>query len=681
MKKFISVILTLFLVFTSFSVFAENNAKIQEVLLSVKERIGVTDEFDVFLSDEHSNRGITTYNFSWKSTKDNNKRLNITATTSGLIIDYYFYDGEDYYSKTPAFSDISIEDAKIKAQALISSLNPMVKDKIIIEDNGVQDLYQNGFSFSLKRVENGIPVMYNTGNIRLNSDATKILSFNMTYYENLTFSDASEIMTLEDAQKIYNEKIGMELEYRAKYDYKGKAITAYPVYIPIISDKYVNAITGELEEFLSDNIYVFNEKAESVGGATNDSASRNMATLSDAEMEEFEKINSLKSKDELLKIIKNNKYIKIDDDLNLINYYTSKSNYENKYTANFSFEKSDGEYKYAFVAIDMKTGEIITYYNKSEKAYNEKSNNLLKDAEIFKLKEEAVTYFAGNKKNEYKYNEEDDNYIRYINGIPFKDNNISIDISKDTGEITSYRISYNDIEFPDLKDVISIDAAIENLFLQVPYEVFYGRMNSSDTQAKLIYVLRDSLPHYIDAYSGKLLNYSNEEYKPESFTGYTDIEGHYAENQIETLAKFGICFEEENCKPDSPITQKDFIALLVSTFKSKRGIVLKESEAYSSEYMIAESENIISTDEMQPNEPVTREISAKFFINAMGYQEIANISHIYSCPFSDVYNYKGHISILKGLNIIKGNGNDLFNPNGILTRADAMIMIFNYLSR
>ena len=42
---------------------------------------------------------------------------------------------------------------------------------------------------------------------------------------------------------------------------------------------------------------------------------------------------------------------------------------------------------------------------------------------------------------------------------------------------------------------------------------------------------------------------------------------------------------------------------------------------------------------------------------------------------------KGYVAIAKGLNIVGGDENGCFNPNSALTRADAAIMIYNYLAK
>lgn len=659
-----------------FPAFAEETDEMKEVLLSIKERISGTDDFKDFETVKREQNGEVTYSFLWQSpNEDDESRIRATATSSGIITDYYCMDGTSYYSDTPRLNQISVSEAATRTKNLVDKLNPKISDKLVIVTDGVtQNLYQNSFTFELQRYENGIRVCDNNGSVRVNSDATKIISFYLSYDENLTFPDAASVMTKEEAQKAYGEKIGMSLEYRADYDYKNKTISAVPVYIPADSKKYINALTGETEEFF------YNDALTGGGGSLelskNEAASDASGGLSAAEETEFENIEGLKSKDELASLVKSNSYIGISDDMTLIYYDTSKAYYEDIYKAALSFvNDSEEDYAYVYVTLNMKTGELISFYK--SRSDGKSASEKLSDEEIKKIKDKAVFDLAGEKANEYRYDEKSKKYIRYVSEIPFRSDSISVEVAKN-GEIDSYSISYTDIEFPSVKGVISAETALNSLFSQVSYEYAYAKMNYKDTEAKLIYMLDNSSVR-LDAFTGKLLN-DDTEYEKASFNGYSDISGHYAEEKIETLAKFGIFFEGTECKPNEPVKQKDFIALLVSTFNSGSSVVLRECESYSSEYVRAKRENIIMPEEENPEEVITRESAAKYMIRAMGLEKVASIPNIYACPFADVVNFKGQISILSGLKIVSGDGNGSFYPESVLTRADALVMIYNYLA-
>ena len=68
-------------------------------------------------------------------------------------------------------------------------------------------------------------------------------------------------------------------------------------------------------------------------------------------------------------------------------------------------------------------------------------------------------------------------------------------------------------------------------------------------------------------------------------------------------------------------------------------------------------------------------------IRVLGIEEYAKLDKIYKPVFEDVNENVGYISILGAMGVFNGDENGLFNPDKNLTRADAAIVIYNYLSR
>ena len=65
----------------------------------------------------------------------------------------------------------------------------------------------------------------------------------------------------------------------------------------------------------------------------------------------------------------------------------------------------------------------------------------------------------------------------------------------------------------------------------------------------------------------------------------------------------------------------------------------------------------------------------------MGFEEFAKIKGIFNCPFTDIEEEdKGYGAIAAGLNIVS-TADTLFYKDAYLKRADAFIMIYNYMSR
>lgn len=73
----------------------------------------------------------------------------------------------------------------------------------------------------------------------------------------------------------------------------------------------------------------------------------------------------------------------------------------------------------------------------------------------------------------------------------------------------------------------------------------------------------------------------------------------------------------------------------------------------------------------------------KFVIRALKYDKVADLSDIFNCSFKDKEEIDpaliGYVVIAKGLKIVNGSG-EYFRPKEELKKADALIIIYNYLS-
>ena len=67
--------------------------------------------------------------------------------------------------------------------------------------------------------------------------------------------------------------------------------------------------------------------------------------------------------------------------------------------------------------------------------------------------------------------------------------------------------------------------------------------------------------------------------------------------------------------------------------------------------------------------------------DAIGAENYAKYNDIYVTPFNDVTENKGYIALLSAMGVLSGDGNGNFNPNREMTRAESIIMIYNYLTR
>lgn len=704
MKKIISsaLVCAMLIALGSNAVMAESN--MENVLADVKTRIMDTSEFEKFTSStETDTSGRNVYNFIWSSpNSEKNEVLNISADDNGVILNYSRHNLDDAigYRDELNFNKMSTDEAMVKAQELLKKLNPTIGDSLVLEKmSQIESLYDNDYSFNVSRVENNIKVYENTGYLTVNADATEIKSFSINYTEGLDFGDGSVQINSDDAWTKFAENSGLELVYLTKYEDNKKSV--YLAYVPKIKyDEYIDAQSGELKE-----IKRISYAASSGGGSNGNLKEESLAmdssiNFTPQELEELETVSNLISKEDAEKKIRENQLLDIDENMVLDSFRIYKDAYsEDRYASlNFSYSYEDGYY-HASASMDATTGDLLSWYNYNTK---EKEDPKYSDEELNEiahnaLKELSTKHFADDSQSDYReytpeyYNEEyyknsstyEITMYRYVNDVVYRSDSANIAVNKSNGKVSSFNVNYSDIEFPSTEGILSEQEVINKLKEQTNLTLYYIPQPSNDEvryddTVVLGYKLDDSSMK-IDPKTG-LINKNKFDTDKNAIT-YDDISGHYAEQQITTLAKFGIGFEGGKFMPDELITQKDFIALLAATACFNQPIVIGKGTDTNYYYEYGIDRGLLEVDESKADQPITRLETAVYMIRALNLEEVAELQDIYNCPFPDVIDNVGYVSILSGMKIFKGDENGNFNPDIQLTRADAAILIYNYLSR
>lgn len=95
----------------------------------------------------------------------------------------------------------------------------------------------------------------------------------------------------------------------------------------------------------------------------------------------------------------------------------------------------------------------------------------------------------------------------------------------------------------------------------------------------------------------------------------------------------------------------------------KHGIVIKEDEFF------------------YPNDYITREDMAIMIVRALGYDGLARYLNSQPSTFSDVDKNSGYISLVKDMGVVKGKGDNLFDPTGIAKREEAIVMLMRMYNK
>jgi len=181
----------------------------------------------------------------------------------------------------------------------------------------------------------------------------------------------------------------------------------------------------------------------------------------------------------------------------------------------------------------------------------------------------------------------------------------------------------------------------------------------------------------LDAETLKELDYRLRPVAASKAPEYTDIEGHYAEARIKKLLEHGIFLEanaDGQLEPETAISQLDFLLLLDQA-------IWQRNYAADTEYMYRNlvRQGILTAEEVNPTGTVSRLDGVRYLLCGLGYGEFITIPGIFIKPFNDVTEEDAGIAaVAYGLKLINGDGTS-FYPDAALRRADAMLILHNYL--
>lgn len=664
-KRIIALILAVILTIPLTAMANERDNELEELILSVKERVGIPKECTEFNYNMESGEGGEVYSFYW-FTKDKGINIHVSAEPGGTIIDYsnYDYNGQDY----SGLAKVSYEQGLKSAKDFVDQIKLPYKDGLRLSKQSsiTQD---RTYNYVFDDYVNGIKVKSRKVMISVDKQTGKVRSFNGPRTYKGTYDDAKAKLSLDAAKKAYTEKIGIPLVYRLYYDYEKEITVSFPAYMVYNpSYKAIDARTGEvITPYLDYNSVLRGAKKETSAdvGAGN-------SELTPQEIEAVEETKLLISKEEAKQ--KAEKYFPKVKETKIQSAALYKINSEDQYVWRLLLNRENAGYD-IYLSLDAMTGEVLSYlcyhYNDSgdeekaidEEAVKEKVESFLKN--IAEEKYSLTRYKSTEQRNGYRLYE----YERLENGIPVSDNGLTVDYNTYYDEITSYSNMWTKTSFKDVKGVVGEDKIADLIGLELMYI-------DKDKDHRVLAYAHEEMSMAFDPFTGSRISYYNgqPEYKQKT-TFYDDVTGHPKEAIIKKLYDSGIVLPGKSLRPDEKINQVDFLRL-----------VLKESNENASEkdiYEMAINREILSEDEKNPTHIITKEEAIKYIINSTAYKKVASLTEIYRYPYEDEKevdeNLKGYVALAYGLGIIEKDQTNLLNPKDSLTRAQAMQLIYNFV--
>lgn len=705
MKRIFSIIITALMltsILSPISAAAETktNISLEKAITIAKETFNLkTDGYKLNYEYNENQNGKNLWRLSWNKEKEPSSNIYVTVDSdTGDVTSMNRWDYNNTVpSKIPVYSK---EQALKKAQEIGKKLQPSNFNQTKLNEKtkyGVETIYTSldSYTFKFIRIVNGIQMQDNGITITLDKNTLEIKNYSFDW-DRGTFPDASKAISLEEAKKIFGERLGIELSYRLIYNYKEKTETPILVYSLKDSNLPIDALTGKVIE--SSDIYY-------AGSAKNEVAKDSGNGLTTEEQNTVNSNEKLISKDAAIEVVK--KYVAQANSFKLENasLYTN----EIRKTASWrlSWTQENGKDKsrsYLNASVNAETSELVSFYlsgeefNSDEKTPPKYTKEQAKEiAEKF-IKDQQAEKFASTEYREKKgindYIEKYPSnyffsYINKQNGALCPFNSFNAAVNPQTGAILSYSMEWVNTALPSTEGAMTLEDAYKALYGNLDFSIQYIRKydytkdGNPVPEIKLAYVL-ENFSGMIDSKKGAVLDNNGKPVKEAKKVEFSDIKGHSAEKDIQLLAEMGI-LEDEGGKfnPNGKLLQKDFVKMIILALEPYYSTYSDNSEdVYDKYYRAAIDRKIISEKEKQPNAQISRQIAAKMLVRALNVGFVGDLSNIYTLPFKDAKlvgtPYKGYTAIASELGIVsQENGN--FNPTRHVLRGEAATMLVNFL--
>ncbi len=668
-----------------------------KLLLTVKEKIGITDEFSVFSYEYDEYAEKPCWWFSWNS-EDYDESIYVCCDNEGRILGYdYYRDDDDYGVAAYTRQELSLKNA-----GYIGKFLPECGSSYKLAESSYA-AHRTAYVYRFVRVENGIEMPDNTIELYIDARDGVLVSLECSWLYDIEIPGNNNIISEERAADIIGENLNLELQYlmsHRKIDGEYKTVV-FLAYVPDISYIAVDAVSGEV---YTDKVSWETGKGENSEVTEDTAENETLGSLTDAELEKIKNLPELLTKEEAIDLVRGNESLLIEEEMEFVTATLSYWGESYVWRIRMSdsrpvdYEKGDYYRAYANASVNAVTGKIENFYASVKTEYW--NNPKAKEVKVAYSEEECRTVFEkfakeqnkecfestkltsqsgdyeifyDDKTGECEYGGYYYTYTRVNEDVPMYANYVSGSVDGVTGKIYNYRRNWTeDITFESPAGAISEAEALDSYLGYDGYGLVYEvntvyRENDDrysgyeyENKVRLVYSTR-IYPGYVDAFSGKQLKYNGEEYsKAANSYEYTDIAGTEHERAIQLLASMNIGIASEKFEPGMYITRDEFQALA----QQLPGVYIENANTISG------------------SQKLTRRYAAKAIIGYLGLNEIAKLN-IFKTGFSDedkiTSSYIGCVALAKGLGIMDAAEEDRFMPGKGITRGEAAELLVKLL--
>ena len=668
-------------------------ADMESALISVKSKITVPSELDVFESSSYMNDNKTILNFNWRD-KDYKAYMQISCDDKGRINNYYYYSedirGKFIGKKLAVYSKSqALEYAEEFLKKAVPEAFEKENDRLFYDETSAASyVSENGtdYNFNFERKKDGVPVKNNSAYVNVNALGENIYvsSINVSFEYDTEFE--IEGTKIPDSEAAYKAAFPAEMIYEKQFYYipyrDGRKQDENKIdLIYRIKDNNIGLISAYTGEVIPLDNMMVNRYSEDVATEKSMAAGgRAESALTEAEIAELKNISELKTAEEIEKLVRGIEELKLDSNMKMTETRISKN--DNGYMLSiYLYNQDENNYHSFSVTVDAKTGKINSLYNYADNYSKEELTDKQKETSEKALVKFIETY-AAEELAECEKQESDSSrnnytirYRRLVNGVPYINNSIYATYDGLNDMLLDYNVNFDkNGEFADPQKAITADDAYQKILKEAPLSAIYAK---SDGKFRLCYTLDYNNYLKIDALTGEPIKNPYGDI-PQNSGNYSDIKGHWSENSVLKLAEVGIALAGDQFLPDSEITQEDFLRFLGAGLYYTSYLYDDADTLYNNLFY----NNVLAKEERNESAPVTREEAFVYIIRMAGLERVAKLSKIFKVDFADKADLsedrKGYAAILSGLNVICGDGGYL-RAKDKTTRAEAATMLYNYL--
>ena len=698
------------------------DARLTQVTQSVKETLQLdTEGYSTFQGEYGENELAPVWYLYWNGEAG---YLSVTALEDGTVVDYSRNDAQTSSSSAqglPAFPKGDPKQATAAAQAFLDQvLTPGLETVTLEEPSGLDSLNSTTYRFSGTIQLRGLPSPLNYS-VTVRAADNVVTRFWRDVPATSFLGDipsAQAKAAQADAAQALQTTLSLRLEYLLP---DGESTTAVLCYLPDPGHTfYVDAQTGKLIDVtaLEEDMYKGAMGAGQESGASaSDSATNG---LSQAEQEGIQQLEGVLSKEELDQALRAVPEYGLSQ-YELVSAYFSLGEKDEDgvapvtCTLRYSRAGEGGVYARTFT-MDARTGQLerltssIPWDEEFKQTLDEKQ--ALAKAQAFLQSyygercshlalyetpgQEAVPLNSEESVSFYSFR-----FARQENGYFFPAHYYTVRIDTTDGSVCGFYYHYDEsITFEDPQGIISADQALQTWMdtyqVTLGYRLVPEKLDGSDAVSqrllqmglssyyhlKLTYALeREESYRGILAKSGEPLSYKSAQPGGEEGLAYTDLDGHWAQSNIQRLAQFNVGYAGGSFQPNKTLTQWDLVCLLYSLNRAPIDPSQASTTQRDDVYAVAYEMGVLTRAERNDEAGVTRGQLVKYLLDGAGYGAVAQLEGIFTCAYSDRASIPaeelGYAALAQGFGMVSGS----YSRTAAATRAQAANMLCRLMER